>query len=313
LYSDNDVLLHQALLAPALIPGKPRGPAVANVTDATVNKVEVTLDDLRSLIKVSYPQSQDWLGLWQSTGIIFADLGLVGLASRFSIDGNPHQSRKVFLNLGVAIYGETVDLKKALTEIVRIENLVAAKVDLDLQAKVVEDVKKAHPDGASWLKLFGKNGVPVDVIPGVGIIRLASILGFVSEAQPKRETFIRMGLTMYKDDACLKEALAISLKRKSVDIPADASPDVRAQILVPLIAEIKLNYPDSHSWVVAWKNSQAPKGDIVKGFGIKRLGKLFQVPGSPASSRQAYLKLGLAIYGQEDILLIDKLRDLSDC
>ncbi len=159
--------------------------------------VEEARHKLRTALQTQYPTGKNWIALFKKRGEIIPGFGITKIGNMFGVRGNVIGIKRDFVELGIAVYGEhDPDLQAERTRLAFNEKLTSEKPE-EVEAARTElrtHIKRLHPDGKAWLRLFTKAG---DIVPDFGIVKLANIFGIDGKVRHNRRDFIALGIAIY--------------------------------------------------------------------------------------------------------------------
>ncbi len=226
----------------------------------------------QAILKV-VPTAAQWAGIKGDDKDTFKirGLGLIAIATRFGVTGNPIGYNKYHLELGRIIYGN-------LPELIYVE-----KVELTL-----EDFKKAIlnkvPTAVQWAGIDREARLAFK-IQGLGLRGIAGKFGIAGNPISNHKYHLELGRMIYGN---LPELIDAELTLE----------DLKKAILNEV--------PTAAQW--AGMDSKAKKNFKVGELGLYAIATKFCIVGNPIKNNKYYLELGRIIYGNlPELIYVEKV------
>jgi hypothetical protein len=252
-----------------------------------INVREMEKDRIIQAIKDTYSVEQ-WLAMKQVTrDEVRADGFSLYIIAKILLPSFPEKylTTKKFIELGIFIFGKHPALMETLDKL---------ETDVEIWKQRILAV---YPTSKDWIACDAPTRRRMK-ISGNKITAIAHIFGISKDVVGKNILFYQLGLKIYgNEDEALNSAIA---RENARHIALERSPEEWANL-------IKSKYPTSREWIdlvtSSSRNAILPDMHI----GISALLSIFGIPNRPP--RLANIKIGLAIYGNDDEYLLGLLHE----
>ena len=233
-------------------------------------------DEIQAGILKLKPTPESWAEMTQKEKQSFKTQGkgLITIARKFGVEGNPADYHYIHLGLGRKIYGEE-------HECLQYEE----KPDLTSE-QIKAEILKLKPTPESWADMTAKEKQSFKVY-GKGLAAIARKFGVEGNPAGYHSIHLELGRKIYGEDhECLKY---------------EEKPDLTLEQLMAEILKLKST---PQSWAeMTQKEKQSFK---IQGKGLITIARKFGVEGNPIGNHSIHLELGRKIYGEEHECLKSK-------
>lgn len=259
---------------------------------------EMPVEDLRSLLRSSFP-AQDWvkmIALFKGgIKIVFLEgrfvvqqgkvgVGMVSIARKFGLSGDPTTSHLDHVRLGAHVFGDKNPVIQAALVAAEKKALTKTAGQEAIRQRLLQD----HPTATSWMAVEDRGAISVD---GLGISTIATRLGVSGNPLRGVAHYIELGQKLHGADDPVYLARLTELEERKTGL------QLSKEALVPLVLD---QHPTQESW-----NGMGAKARFkfkVKGLGLAGLATRFGVEGDPVGHTSVHQELGERIYASVPVV-----------
>ncbi len=224
-----------------------------------------------------------------------AGKGLLGIARILNVEGDTLSNRENFFILGAAVYGEDDQMIAAALEKIQMER----NTDREVWR---EHIKEVIPTAADWVSLTQDQRLKIRIL-GKGLAAIGTMFGIEGLATADTAIHIRLGAAIYgeQDPKIADMTAKIEKERQQRDDFAEDPERCKAAI--------KAFIPTAAQWLGL--SMQERKVFRIAGYGLQAIAKEFAgMEGKPTSTREAFVDLGAWIYGKDDTVIAEALKQM---
>lgn len=263
----------------------------------------------RSQIK-AHCTAEQWVEMTQAQKLNFkiSGKGLVAIAALFNVPGHPLNNRADHIRLGVAVFGaEDPSIAKALAEHEKLqEEQVTLGKDLD---KWRAAVRKQCPTVQQWVVMTRRQKANFTVA-GKGLYALGTLFCVSGSPIDQHLNQLHLGVAIFGgDDPVIVEAMREEAEHRQKRSIAEAEAQELGKDLDRWRKKV-LEQTTPHQWVMMEREQK--QAFTVAGKGLKALARLFNVSGNSRDDFLACLRLGAAIFGEDDPEIVQAMRELDE-
>jgi hypothetical protein len=255
-------------------------------------------EELSINIRNEYPQPEDWVKIVKNlrSDYKFKGIGLLALARKFGINGNPIAQVKYLLELAKKIYSDHPIILELL-EKEKVEELKKSEQKSILQEKSLEDlskgIKEIIPNIQDWINMTVLQKTDFN-FASFSLRRLATIFGITGGNLLTQHYYhLQLGRKIYGDVPELINALKFYEDKNSLESMDESDLIQKIREKIPNVQDwIQMTTSERRNFVI---NSSIRLKMIVEKLGIQQ--------GEQARSRYYHLQLGRKIYGDVPELL----------
>lgn len=238
-------------------------------SDGIGTKVDVRDQEaLRMEIMKLVPTAEEWAGMKAKEKaklkITNMNMGLMAIARRFGVNGDPINHHKVHLELGRKIYGE---------------HEVLQEISLD---DVKKDILDQRPTAAAWAGMKRKEKGKFKITnTKIGLMTIAAMFGVSENPVNNHKYHLELGRKIYGE---------------SEELKYEEKPEISNE---DLIVAIKVIVPTAAAWAGMKKKEKAKFKITNMNMGLMAIAGRLGVNVDPLRSHEYHLELGRKIYGEQ--------------
>jgi hypothetical protein len=232
--------------------------------DNVFKQLELNDEELIEAIKILVPTPEKWAKMKVNERAAFkvARMGIVALARRFGVRGNPFMYIKYHFELGEKIYGKN-------KVFIYVEKVELNNKDLIKAVRIIVTTPK------KWVSMKPKERAKFRV-KGIGLQAIGTRLGVIVKGPSCKKSFLELGERIYGKNKLFEQ---VELTNKEL------REEIRRVVITPEV----------------WAKMKAKQKKVfkVKGMGLRKLATKFGVKGNPAANHKYHHELGSKIFGKK--------------